>query len=132
MEFKIDTKEKFTVIVPLETNLSDNMTAEINNTCLPFLEKEIKNVVLNLKEVKSIGGGISRLIAELQQTFYEGNASFVVCEANKDVTAIFETEDVIDILNQTPTESEAWDIVQMEEIERELMDGFDMEFEKND
>ena len=29
----------------------------------------------------------------------------------------------------TPTESEAWDIVQMEEIERELLDSDDMEFE---
>jgi hypothetical protein len=28
----------------------------------------------------------------------------------------------------TPTESEAWDIVQMEEIERELLDSDDMEF----
>jgi hypothetical protein len=30
-----------------------------------------------------------------------------------------------DILNLTPTESEAWDIVQMEEIERELLNGED-------
>jgi hypothetical protein len=29
--------------------------------------------------------------------------------------------DLTDILNITPTESEAWDIVQMEEIERELL-----------
>jgi len=28
-------------------------------------------------------------------------------------------------MNVTPTESEAWDIVQMEEIERELMDDGD-------
>ena len=33
-------------------------------------------------------------------------------------------------LNVTPTESEAWDIVQMEEIERELLDNTDeIEFE---
>jgi hypothetical protein len=29
------------------------------------------------------------------------------------------------MMNVTPTESEAWDIVQMEEIERELMDDGD-------
>jgi len=28
-------------------------------------------------------------------------------------------------MNITPSESEAWDIVQMEEIERELLNGFD-------
>jgi hypothetical protein len=31
-------------------------------------------------------------------------------------------------MNITLTESEAWDIIQMEEIERELLDSDDMEF----
>ncbi len=132
MEFKIDTKERFTVVMPLESVLSDNMTAELNEICLPFLEKEVKNLVLNLKEVKSIESVITKALAELQQSFYERNASFVVCEVGKAISETFEIEDITDLLNQTPTESEAWDIVQMEEIERELMDGFDMEFEKND
>jgi len=35
-------------------------------------------------------------------------------------------------MNITPTESEAWDIVQMEEIERELMDSDDMLFNNLD
>jgi hypothetical protein len=30
-----------------------------------------------------------------------------------------------EFMNVTPTESEAWDIVQMEEIERELLKDFD-------
>ena len=46
------------------------------------------------------------------------------------VEAFFEEAELLDLLNFTPTESEAWDIVQMEEIERELMDGDDIEFEK--
>jgi Trp operon repressor len=32
-------------------------------------------------------------------------------------------EELLELLNSTPTESEAWDIVQMEEIERELLDN---------
>ena len=39
--------------------------------------------------------------------------------------------EMLEVMNVTPTESEAWDIVQMEEIERELMDGDDMEFDAN-
>jgi hypothetical protein len=31
-------------------------------------------------------------------------------------------EELLELFNVTPTESEAWDIVQMEEIEREFMD----------
>jgi hypothetical protein len=32
---------------------------------------------------------------------------------------------LLELMNVTPTESEAWDIVQMEEIERELLGGED-------
>ena len=38
-------------------------------------------------------------------------------------------EEIIELLNITPTETEAWDIVQMEEIERELLDSDDVIFE---
>jgi len=31
-----------------------------------------------------------------------------------------EAEGILELMNVTPTESEAWDIVQMEEIERDL------------
>jgi hypothetical protein len=39
------------------------------------------------------------------------------------VKALFKEEGLLDLINHTPTESEAWDIVQMEEIERELLNG---------
>jgi hypothetical protein len=43
-------------------------------------------------------------------------------------TAVSEKLDemqLLELMNVTPTESEAWDIVQMEEIERELMNDFE-------
>ena len=125
MKFKIDTKEKFTVVVPLESTLYDNMAADLKNACLPFLEKENKDIVLNMREVDLVENEIVQTLAELQQSFYDNNASFVICEVKQAVNTIFDEEEVSDTLNQTPTESEAWDIVQMEEIERELLDGDD-------
>jgi hypothetical protein len=38
---------------------------------------------------------------------------------------MLEQSELADCLNTTPTESEAWDIVQMEEIERDMMNDFD-------
>jgi hypothetical protein len=38
------------------------------------------------------------------------------------VEAALDKTGLLEIMNVTPTESEAWDIIQMEEIERELMD----------
>ena len=37
----------------------------------------------------------------------------------------FEELDLLELMNITPSESEAWDIVQMEEMERELLNGDD-------
>lgn len=128
MEFKIDTKEKFTVIQPLEPVINANMTVDLKQTCLDFLGKDVKNVILNLEKVREIDTDIAETILELQQSFYEGSASFVICAMQPQVNKIFEDEELDEMLNQTPTESEAWDILQMEEIERELLDGDDYNF----
>lgn len=129
MELKIDTKEKFTVVTPLLTDLTVNIAAEIEKTCLNQLEKTVRNVVLKMEHVKQIEEAAAVQIAELQQQFYEKSASFVICSLSDTAESTFEKMELLDFLNCTPSESEAWDIVQMEEIERELMDSDDMEFD---
>lgn len=130
MRVKIDTKEKFTVIHPEETGLTGSLTANLAETCKGILAQPVKNVVLNLASVLRIDEDATTALAELQQQFYEQNASFVVCGLRPEVEASFESTDLLEFMNITPTESEAWDIVQMEEIERELLDSDDMEFDK--
>lgn len=129
IQFKIDTKEKFTVVHVTEPHVNDNMAADLAAECLKVLSSSVKNLVLNLQSVESVEKGVAEKIARLQQTFYEQNTSFVICCLQEVVEKTFEDEDLLDFLNITPTESEAWDIVQMEEIERELLDGGNIEFE---
>ncbi len=132
MEVKIDTKEKFSVLTPLLPEFTVNIAAVLEELCLKQLEQPVKNVVLQMSLVENMDAEAATKLAELQQQFYENSSSFVICSVNKQVEDLFETLELMDFLNITPTESEAWDIVQMEEIERELLDGDDMEFEKND
>ena len=120
MKVKIDTKEKFHVIMLEEENLPANMTEELSGFLLPYLQKPVRNVVLKLGSVLHMDEVIARTFAEIQQTFYESNASFVMCELQPVVEKYLDEIELLEILNITPTESEAWDIVQMEEIEREL------------
>lgn len=131
MEVKIDTKEKFTVVTPVKPELTANIAAEIANSCTTQLQKEVKNVVLNLSEVSNVEAAAAEVLTELQQKFYENNASFVICCLQQAVEEALEKMELLELLNITPTESEAWDIVQMEEIERELLDGDDMEFDNH-
>ena len=121
MNVKIDTKEKFTVITPLETALAANMTAEVSNLLLQYLQKDIPNVILNMANVEFMVENIGVLLAFVQQQFYENNCSFVICNIQKDVEKLLAETELLELMNVTPTESEAGDIVQMEEIERELL-----------
>ena len=121
MNVKIDTKERFTVITPEEAHLSVNMTDELNQLLLGYLQKDIPHVILKMDSVQSIDEQIGENIAQLQSKFYENDCSFVICALQKDVVQLLESKELLELMNITPTESEAWDILQMEEIERDFL-----------
>jgi len=123
MQVKIDTKEKFHVITLLQPELSATMTGEFSDRLLSFLQSDIKNIVFNLKELHSIDNISAENLVKVQQKFYESNASFVICELQPQVEEFLDKDQLLEMMNITPSESEAWDIIQMEEIERELLDG---------
>lgn len=122
MQVKIDTKEKFTVVTPLLDELTDNLAADWYAYCQTCLSSPKKDIVLNMNAIKSISADGANLLFNTQQQFYESGASFVICCLQPDVEAFLDESEVLEMLNITPTESEAWDILQMEAIERELLD----------
>lgn len=122
MQVKTDTKEKFHVITVAEEAISATMTDELADCLLVYLQNDVKNLVLVLKNVSSIDLPAAEKLVNIQQKFYENNASFVICELQQPVEDFLDQNELLEIMNVTPTQSEAWDIVQMEEIEREFLD----------
>ena len=122
MEVKTDTKEKFTVIRVETPELSATMADVLNNRLQELLKGKVRNIVLNLGGVKMLQEEAAERLVRTQQQFYEEGASFVVCELEPEVEDFLDKTDLLELMNVTPTESEAGDIVQMEEIERELLD----------
>lgn len=121
MNVKIDTKEKFTVITPEVSVLSANMTEELIDLLLSYLPKDIPHIILKMDNVIEMDELAAEKLSLIQQQFYEHNHSFVICQLQTDPEQVLKKLDLLELMNITPTESEAWDIVQMEEIERELM-----------
>lgn len=131
MQFKIDTKERFRVITVQESFLSATMAEELSNKLIPYLQNvgrndqelanDSANIVLVLKDIKGIEKEAGETLCQLQQKFYEHQASFVICNLQPAVEKMLDDYSLLEIMNVTPSESEAWDIVQMEEIERELL-----------
>ena len=121
MQVKTDTKEKFHVITVQESTMSADMAAKLADLLLPYLQNDVKNVILNLKELQSLDEIAAEKLVKLQQNFYEKNSSFVICEIQKPVEDFLDSVNLLEMMNTTPTQSEAMDIVQMEEIEREFL-----------
>jgi anti-anti-sigma factor len=121
MEVKTDTKERFHVIRVETPEMSATMAGELDRQLGELLKDRIKNVVLNLNGVKSMQEEAAERLVRTQQKFYDSSASFVVCEMPKELEEYLDSKDLLELMNVTPTESEAYDIVQMEEIERELL-----------
>lgn len=130
MELKIDTKEKYQLITPAGASITANIAAEIVAICNKCLESAQKNMVLNLENVKEIAPDACQILTDLQQAFYDKSASFVMCCLSSNIENAFDSLGLLEVLNLTPTLSEASDIVMMEEIERELLDSDDFEFDK--
>jgi anti-anti-sigma regulatory factor len=120
MNFKIDTREKFTIITPVSDFSSDNLTAEFKELVHSYLQHKT-NLVISLNNVVNIKENSVNDIAALQNEFYGQNISFVICELQPAVQSMIEKLELDDVMNITPTVTEAWDMVQMEEIERELL-----------
>jgi anti-anti-sigma regulatory factor len=125
MNVKIDTKEKFSVLTVEETDLSANMTEDFVSLLNTFITKPKPHLVLSMKNVEIIDESVAQQLSAIQQDFYEKNCSFVICELQETVENKLDEMEFLEYMNCTPTESEAWDIVQMEEIERELLGDFD-------
>lgn len=126
MQVKIDTREKFHVITIKEPILAANMTEELDQCLLPILEKDVKNVVLILKDTQEVDDAAAECLVRIQQAFYDNGSSFVICELTPAVEKSLEDSGLLELMNVTPTESEAWDIIHLEEVERELLNGPDL------
>ncbi len=120
MNVKIDTREKFHVITILEKQLTGNMTAQFSAVLNKLRAGDVKNIIIHFGEVTEMEHAMASHLLQEQQYAYDQLQSFVICHLQPEVEAQLDKDGLLELMNVTPTESEAWDIVQMEEIEREL------------
>lgn len=122
MEIKIDTKEKFRVLIPVAPLFSDKIAQEVRKIAENVGENDSKNLILNMIHVTQIGNEAKDILMDIYTVSVSENYSFVICCLQPQVKEWLLQQELFDALNITPTESEAWDMVQMEELEREMFD----------
>jgi anti-anti-sigma regulatory factor len=121
--FKIDTKEKFIVFTPETSTLTANMAAKLITEMQRLAETQDTNIILDMHNVATVNQEVLEQLAACKADLYSKNKSFVLCACTEAVQQTILESEMDEALNYVPTQSEAWDIVQMDEIERELMNG---------
>ncbi|MBM3445316.1 MAG: anti-anti-sigma factor [Bacteroidetes bacterium] len=120
MKVKIDTKEVFNVITIEEKVFTAIMAAELIKAIEDIQQQECLNIILNFQHVQEVETALLTVLEDIQQLQKGIGKSFVVCSMSGEIQQKLGVDKEYEKFHLPPTESEAWDIVQMEEIEREL------------
>ncbi len=120
MEFKIDTKQTYTHITPIDSPLSANMAATLRQKCIEIAESGSQNFLIDMCHCTSADNTSPALLVELHELCYGNGQSLVFTNINDDVLQELKKNDINEILNIAPTTIEAIDIISMEILERDL------------
>lgn len=124
MKFKIDTKEKIVVFCPEEVVLDANLSDDFVATATTLPELEGRNLILDMTLVQKMDAKGVEAILTVYQRMYDNNQSCAITGLNNTLTAEMKAAGD-EMLNLAPTMAEAIDLVMMEELERELLDGME-------
>lgn len=122
MEFKIDTKENYSILqapaVALDANMAEALTGAIRN----LTQNGSHSFIVDLSQVPAAALDSLDGLSALHETCYVQEKSLVFTQYNATVLGTFREAGADDVLHLAPTMEEAIDIVSMEGLERMLED----------
>ena len=121
MEFKIDTKDTFTTIMPLEKEINAKLTGELQVQVEKMRQSGSNNFIVNLQQCTEIDLSALLGLIGLHEESYGLAQSLVFTGMNDIIIAFLKKEETDLLINLAPTMKEAIDIVSMEILERELL-----------
>ncbi len=124
MSFNIEHKDNFNIV----TTTIDGFGGPEFTAFTEFLEEYNslgKNIVIDISGVKEMDSEAMHQLVAFQEGSYNLDVSFVICCAHEDLYQDFQTLFPTDTMIITPTMEEAIDIISMDILERDLMNGED-------
>ncbi len=122
MNFEVKNEEKHAMVQSHVEKL-DSMNAPDLKSELVMLNKNgVRNIVLNLEKTRYCdSSGLSAILVG-NRLCKNASGTFVVTGLQSTVQKMISISQLDSVLNITPTQSEAVDLIMMEEVERELGD----------
>ncbi len=125
MEFKIDTKNNYTIITPTETRMDANLAEAIAGRCKELTVSGSLNYIIDLQHCTESDEAAFEKLAELHESLYNEGISFVLIQLTAKLAEHVKALGLHFTLNIAPTLIEAVDVISMEILERDLMAGED-------
>lgn len=120
MDFKIDTKDAFAVIIPITRKLDANLAEELVNKCNEVRLNGSNNLIVDLQHVDEVDEPALNKFVQLHEDSYSSEQSLVFTGINTNVVAALKKNETDLLLNVAPKMIEAVDIISMEILERDL------------
>ena len=120
MDFKIDTKDTFSVITPLTGGINANLAVELAAKIEELRQNGSKNYIVDLGQVNVMGNETLQGLVELHEACYGNEESLVFTGVSANVMRLLKADETDLLLNIAPKMAEAIDIISMEILEREM------------
>ena len=120
MEFKIDTKDTFTIITPITDKINANLTGALQEKCIQTRQSGSKNLIIDLQHCKEIDKTMLDELVKLHGDSYSQDQSLVFTQVNETVMTVLKEDETDLLINVAPRMDEAIDIISMEILERDL------------
>ena len=120
MEFKIDTKDTFSVITPVLQKIDANLAGALVEKCTELRQSGSKNLIIDLQHCKEIDKSVFPELIRLHEDSYGAEESLVFTQVNERVMAALKEDETDLLINIAPRIDEAIDIISMEILERDL------------
>ncbi len=125
MKYSIDKQEKYIVLKLDEAKLDATLSPELKSTFVAMNAEGVKNMIINLSEVKYVDSSGLSAILIANRLCNEQNGTLVLIGVTEHVLKLIKISQLEKVLNILPTEEEAIDLVLMNEVEQDLKEEDD-------
>lgn len=125
MQFKIDTKDSYTLITLSENVLNVKLAEILTQECINIRQNGRANIIIDLSSVSTIETDAIDQMLVMHEESYSNDDSLVFTGIHPSLLAGFKEKEADMILNIAPRLIEAIDIVNMEILERDIMNEED-------
>jgi len=123
MNLSIEKNDKYVIVKLLDEKVNDNISSELKHQFIDLNNEGARNIILDLSKVSYCdSSGLNTILAG-NMMCKSSNGSFVLSGLNEKVRRIIHNSQLEKVLLICPTVEEAIDLVFMEEIERDLING---------